>query len=107
MVSCKPAVVGNVLRCGYCRSVRADVVHDVRPVDAYGYQRVVHLKNIIARIAKMPSWILLLKPSVGQHAVVDERQRRIVHAPQSFAEHDEAVRVGFRLRRSGVVGWFQ
>ena len=106
-VGSQTAVVGDVFGSGYRRAVRSDILYNVRPVDANGYQRVVDVQNIVARIAQMLPRILLLKPSVGNHSVVDERQRRIVHTPQSLAQHNESVGIGGRFVGRRIVGRLQ
>ena len=103
-VGSQTAVVGNVFGSGYRRAVRSDILYYVRPVDADGYQRVVNVQYVVARIAQMLARILLLEPSVGQYSMVDERQRRVVHAPQSLAQHNESVGIGCRLIGCGIVG---
>lgn len=96
-VGSKPPVVGYILRGGYGRAVGPYVLYDVRPVDADGNERVVHLENVVGRVAKFVSGVLLLEPAVCQHTVVEQGERRVVHAPQPLAHDDEAVAVGCGL----------
>ena len=103
-VGSQTAVVGDVFGSGYRRAVGSDILYYVRPVDAYGYQRVVDLQYIEASVAQMLAWILLLEPSVGQYSMVNERQRRVVHAPQSLANDNKSVGIGGRLIGCGIVG---
>ena len=103
-VGSQTAVVGDVFGSGYRRAVGFDILYYVRPVDANGYQRVVDVQYIESSVAQMLAWILLLEPSVGQYSMVNERQRRVVHAPQSLANDDKAVGIGGRLIGCGIVG---
>lgn len=85
VVGGKSAVVGYILGCGNSGAVGADILYDVRPVYADGYQCVVHLQNVVAGVAEMSSGVLLLKPSACQHPMVEQRKRRVVHTPQTLA----------------------
>ena len=96
-------VVRYVLRGSDGGAVGSDVLHYVRPVDGDGYQRVVHLQNVVSRVAESLARVLLPEPVVGEHAVVEQRERRVVHAPQTLAENQQAVGAGGGLAVSGLV----
>ena len=102
-VGSQTAVVGYVLRGGDGGAVGAYVLHDVRPVYGDGNQRVVHLQYVVRRVAESLAGVLLLKPVVGEHAVVEQRDGGVVHAPQTLAEDEQAVVVGCRLTLRGRV----
>ena len=105
MVGSHAPVVRYVLRGSDGGAVGSDVLHYVRPVYGDGYQRVVHLQNVVSRVAESFARVLLSEPVVGEHAVVEQRERRVVHAPQTLAENQQAVVVGGGLAVSGrVVG---
>ena len=108
VVGSQTAVVGYVLRGGNGGAVGAYVLYYVRPVYGDGYKCVVHLQDVVSRVAESLAGVLLLKPMIGEHAVVEQRDGGVVHAPQTLAEDEQAVVVGCRLTLRGrFVGWFE
>ena len=61
------AVVGHVLCGTACRAVGVDVLDDVRPVDGYSYQRVVHLKDVVGSVTQFHA-VDGAEPLVGQYS---------------------------------------
>ena len=61
------AVVGHVLCGTACCAIGVDVLDDVRPVDGNGYQRVVHLDDVVGSVAKFHA-VDGAEPLVGQYS---------------------------------------
>ena len=61
------AIVRHILGSPASRSVGMNILDDVRPVYGDGYQRIIHLDNVIGRIPKFAA-VHLSEPLVGEHA---------------------------------------
>ena len=61
------AIVGHILGSPASRSVGVNILDDVRPVYGDGYQRIIHLDDVVGRIPQFAA-VHLSEPLVGEHA---------------------------------------
>ena len=90
-VGAQLTVVGNVLGGCHGLTLRGDELHDVRPVDSDGDEAVVHLYDVIGRVAKLLP-VLVAKPLVADHLIaLKVGQTTIVGLPHALVQQDEAL----------------
>ena len=93
------AIVRHILGSPASRSVGMNILNDVRPVYGDGYQRIIHLDNVIGRIPKFAA-VHLSEPLVGEHArrSIVIGKLPVIRLPVSLVADDEVLANDFRLR---------
>ena len=92
------AVVGHVFCGATCSAIRVDVLDDVRPVDSNGYQRVVHLDDVIGSVAQFRA-VDGAEPLVGQYSRcrVVVGQLSVVRLPVALVADNQVFTSEYRV----------
>ena len=93
------AIVGHVLGSPASRSVGMNILDDVRPVYGDGYQRIIHLDDVVGRIPKFAA-VHLSEPLIGEHArrSIVIGKLPVIRLPVALVADNEVLANDFRLR---------
>ena len=99
------AIVGHILGSPASRSVGMNILDDVRPVYGDGYQRIIHLDDVVGRIPKFAA-IHLSEPLVGEHTrrSIIKGKLPVIRLPVSLVADDEILAdKRRRIYRLGII----
>ena len=93
------AIVRHILGSPTSRSVGVNILDDVRPVYGDGYQRIIHLDDVVGRIPKFAA-VHLSEPLIGEHArrSIVIGKLPVIRLPVSLVADNEVLANDFRLR---------